>query len=241
MSTYFKAVRPDGTDFHTGTIDYAAALGGDPVTLPEVTGPQCCTSTVLHAATVPAETLVGGFWPCRLFEVTGTPVADEGHKRGFFSLAVVREVDAHQALGPQGEQAAALIDRAGKLTVGEAENLDAAAHAATAHAAAHADRDAAGAAAWAAASDAARNAAWGSARDAAWAAARDAAWATAWAATRGDARVSALCAAAGRAARDAARDAAFALVVRDLISKEHYDLLTGPWAQVIGPAHPEDK
>lgn len=28
MSTYFKAVRPDGTDFHSGTIDYADALGG---------------------------------------------------------------------------------------------------------------------------------------------------------------------------------------------------------------------
>lgn len=39
----------------------------------------------------------------------------------------------------------------------------------------------------------------------------------------------------------AARDAALALVVRDLISKEHYDLLTGPWAQVIGPAHPDDE
>lgn len=37
-----------------------------------------------------------------------------------------------------------------------------------------------------------------------------------------------------------ARDAALALVVRDLISKEHYDLLTGPWAQAIGPAHPDD-
>lgn len=28
MSTYFKAVRLDGTDFRTGTIDYAAAMGG---------------------------------------------------------------------------------------------------------------------------------------------------------------------------------------------------------------------
>ena len=186
MSTYFKAVRPDGTDFYSGTIDYAAALGGEPITLPEIPDPECCTSTVLHASTVPTETLVGGSWPCRLFEVTGTPVAEKGYKRGFFSLAVVREVDAYQALGPQGEQVAALIGRAGRITAGEAEKL---------------------AAAW----------------EGAWAAAQDAAWEGAWA-----------------AAQDAGRDATLALVVRDLITKDHYDLLTGPWAQVIGPAHPDD-
>jgi hypothetical protein len=33
--------------------------------------------------------------------------------------------------------------------------------------------------------------------------------------------------------------------VRDLIgsygfTQAHYDLLTGPWARVIGPAHPDD-
>lgn len=202
MITYFKAVRPDGTDFRTGAIDYAAALGGEPITLPEVPDPECCTSTVLHASTVPTETLVGGSWPCRLFEVTGTPVAQDWHKRGFFSLAVAREVDAHQALGPQGEQVAALIDRAGKLTVGEAEKM---------------------AAARGAARDAARGAARAAAQYAARAAARGAAWDAAW-----------------DAARDAARDAALALVVRDLITKEQYSLLTGPWARVICPAHPDD-
>lgn len=202
MSTYFKAVRPDGTDFRTGTIDYAAALGGEPVTLPEVPEPECCTSNVLHASTVPAETLVGGSWPCRLFEVTGTPVAEEGHKRGFFSLTVVREVDAHQALGPHGEQVAALIGRAGKLTVGEDEKLDAAL-----------------AFAW----------------DGFWDGAQYAALDAALASARASARV-----AAWVAAGASARDAALALVVRDLISKEHYSLLTGPWAQVIGPAHPDD-
>ena len=221
MSTYFKAVRPDGTDFRTGTIDYAAALGGEPITLPEVPDPECCTSTVLHAATVPTETLIGGTWPCRLFEVTGTPVAQGGHKRGFFSLAVVREVDAHQALGPQGEQVAALIGRAGRITAGEAEKLDATWYA---------TRGAAQAA-W----DAARVAAWDAARVAAQAAAREAAWYGAQAAWD-----AAQAAAAREAAWYGARAAALALVMRDLITKEHYDLLTGPWAQVIGPVHPDD-
>ena len=35
--TYWKATRTDGTDFHTGTVDYAAALAsGEP--LPELSG-----------------------------------------------------------------------------------------------------------------------------------------------------------------------------------------------------------
>ena len=47
------------------------------------------------------------------------------------------------------------------------------------------------------------------------------------------------------AARDAAGAAAGALVVRDLIgqhgfTQEHYDLLTAPWATVIGRVHPDD-
>ena len=75
-------------------------------------------------------------------------------------------------------------------------------------------------AAWAATGDAAGDAAWAAARDAAWDAARGAAW----------------CAAQG---------AAWALAVRDLIDQHgftqaHYDTLTGPWASVIGPVHPDD-
>lgn len=211
MSIYYKATRPDGTDFHTGTIDYAAALGGDPVTLPVVPRPRCCTSDVLHASTVPTETLIGGSWPCRLFEVTGTPVAEEDHKRGFFALTVVREIDAHQVLGPNGEHVAALIARAGKLTVGETEKLAIA-------------RDAAQEAARDAARDAAQEAVRGVALDSAWYAAWDAAWYAAW-----------------DAAGSAAGYTALALVARDLISTEHYTTLTKAWAQVIGPAHPDDK
>lgn len=65
--------------------------------------------------------------------------------------------------------------------------------------------------------------------DAAGAQAGDAAWAAAWDA-------------AGVDARDAAR----ALALRDLIGQHgftqgHYDLLTRPWATVIGPVHPDDK
>ena len=55
--------------------------------------------------------------------------------------------------------------------------------------------------------------------------------------------------AAGYAAWDAAgyaaSDAAGALAVRGLIgdtfTQTHYDLLTKPWASIIGPVHPDDK
>lgn len=124
-----------------------------------------------------------------------------------------------QALGPQGEQVAALIDRVGRLTASEAEKLDAAGNAA---------------------GNAARVAAWEVARVAAWVAAWDDTWVAARVAAGNAARV-AVWDDTWDAAWVAARDAALALVVRDLISKEHYDLLTGPWAQVIGPAHPDDK
>ena len=68
--------------------------------------------------------------------------------------------------------------------------------------------------------------------DAARVAARVAAWVAAWDA-------------AWDAARGAARGAASGLVVRDLIGQHgfnqaHYDLLTQPWATVIGKVHPDD-
>ncbi|QPR39564.1 hypothetical protein [Brevibacterium casei] len=169
---FYKATRPDGTDFYSGTVDYAGAVGGDPIVLPVVDAPECCSSTVLHAATVPTETLIGGSWPCRLFEVTGEPVANEEHKRGFFSLTVVREIDAHLALGPQGREIAALIERSGALTQADGESLRAAWGAAR-----RAAWGAAWDAAWGAARRAARRAARDAARRAAWDAARDGAWA----------------------------------------------------------------
>lgn len=113
--------------------------------------------------------------------------------------------------GPQWEPVVALVRRAATLTADEAKRLDAA-------------------------------------LVAAWDAASDAAWAAAWAASRDAARAAARVAASDAArvaARDAASDAARALVVRDVIGQhgftvDHYRTLTGPWATVIGSAHPDD-
>ena len=209
MSTYYKATQIDGTDFHTGTVDYAGHLeSGKPLKRkPALAEYRTCSDTVYHASDTPSETLIGEEWPCRLFEVTGSPVAAEDHKHGFRSLRVVKELPAWMALGPNGQEVVALVERCKSLTRTEIDALHAAWGAAR-HAALYAARDAA----W----DAARRAAWGAARHAALYAARDAALY-----------------AARRAAWDAAWDAVSALVVRDLITPEQFDLLYGPWASVI--------
>ena len=143
--TYWKATRPDGTDFHTGSVDYAAALSGEPLPVLPGTG-EFPGPGWYHLATVPTD-CVGMKWPCRLFEVE--PADDLGDERprdwdkvGATSVRVLREVPAHMALGPQGEHVAALIDRASKIDQGDISNLAAA-----------------GAAAWEAAREAARVAA----------------------------------------------------------------------------------
>jgi hypothetical protein len=224
---FYKATRLDGTDFYSGTVNYARALQTDtsiwlPGQFPD--HPQLCSAGVLHASDVPAESLVGGWWPCRLFEVTGVPVTQEGHKFGFRRLHVEHELPAWQALGPNGERVVAVLDRASRLTSDEIKALDAAWDAARAAARAAA-WDAARAAALDAAWDAARAAARDAARDAAWAAARDVTWAATWAAARA-------------AARDVTRDAAWTEVVSDLISPEQYQLLAGPWLSVVGGSVP---
>jgi hypothetical protein len=168
---FYKAVRPDGKDFYSGTVDYAAICGTGEQ-LPELPGGPCCSPDVYHASTSKADTLIGGSWPCRLFEVDGEPVSEEKNKRGFCTLTVVRELPAWEALGPNGEAVVCLIEKCRTITPQTANQLNAA-----------------------------RNAA------------RDAAW---------------------DAAGYAARDAAGALVVRDLVAPEQFDILTAPWVSVMG-------
>ena len=219
--TYWKATRPDGTDFRTGTVDYAAALAsGEP--LPELSGDGGFPGPGwYHLATVPTE-CVGMSWPCRLFEVE--PVGDvlmasaHPHKIGATAVRVLREIEAHRVFGPQGVQVAALIERCATLTADEVSRLNAAR----------------GTARGVATRDATRGIARGIARVAAWDA-------TLYAATPGAARD-----VARDAARDVALGAAWALLLRDLIGQhpgwdqDAYDLLTGPWRQTIGPIHPDD-
>ena len=211
MTVFYKATRPDGTDFYTGLVDYAAALAsGEP--LPELPGGgEFPGEGWYHLATVPTE-CVGMSWPCRLFEVepVGTVWTDvhHPHKIGTTSVRVLREVDAHLALGPQGEQVAALIGRCRSLTGDELDRLDAA---------------------WVAARVATRVAArvatWDAARDAVRVAAQDATWVAV--------RVAVQDAALGLLCRDL-------IGQHPGWDQDAYDRLTGPWRQVIGPIHPDD-
>jgi hypothetical protein len=190
-------------------------------------------ATYLSASTEKAD-CTGFSWPCRLFEVEPLPegsfryynaetgerakltpegrpdgtetirVVDLGrvldgldypHKRAALAFRVVRELDAFEALGPNGEAVAHLTERIAACTVEEIKKLGAA---------------------WEAAWGAALEAAWGAAREAAWVAARGAAREAAWGAARG-------------AAREAAWGAALAVLVKDKITPEQFDILTKPW------------
>ena len=202
----YKATRPDGTDFRTGTINYAKALETGKVLKHPKKRERNDPSTYFSVSISPTD-CTGMEWPCRLFrvEAVGRAIKNDHleNKRCCSSLRVVEELPAHEALGPQGKEVAALIERCRALTYDEARELVAAWDAA-----------------WGAARDAAHDAAWGAAWAAAWAAAwdaaRDAAWGAAWG-----------------AAWDAARDAALALTAKDLITPEQFDLLYGPWRKVM--------
>ena len=144
---YYKAVRPDGTDFATGTTRPVVGEW-----MPRIKGRLKLCKHGYHVSDVPAETLIGGSWPCRLFEVEiaedVSPEHIDEHKRVVHTYRPLRELPAWQALGPNGEAVAALIERARSLTADEIQRLVAA-------------WDAAGAAARGAAVDAAGDAAGG--------------------------------------------------------------------------------
>ena len=220
MSVYYKAVNLVGTSFHDPAFRWVPESG--PVEGHVVRHRLARTQRVpkrsepdryLSVSSEPAD-CTGMRWPCRLLEVEpvdGYPVVTPEqiilpNKRAARAWRVVREVDATHALGPQGREVAALIERGAALTAGEARQLEAA---------------------WAAAMDAASPAAWSAARGAARGGALTAALAAALGAGRGAALAVALAAALG-------------LVVRDRISREHYDTLTLPWRTTVGRIHPGD-
>ena len=201
--TYYKAVRPDGCSFYNSAFRWLPDVwqSGDPippdlvVEHPDYSPSSECASRYLSTATV-ATDCTGMSWPCVLLEVepfghVRQPDPRElPHKAAAPAWRVIRELPAITALGPQGADVAALIDRCHHLAGDDLERL---------------------AAAW------------------------DAAWAAAWAADRAATRIADRAAAWG-----AARAAAAALVVRDVISREHYDELTMAWRSAIGAIHPDD-
>ena len=145
MTTYYKATRPNGTDFHTGTIDYGAALlTGDPVTHPAFDR-KATAKSYLSVSTSPTD-CTGFSWPCRLFRVEPIGRAykvgsDLPNKRAVCALVVAEELPAREVFGPNGEAVVAVIDRARLLTQDEAERITATWAAARASARAELVRD----------------------------------------------------------------------------------------------------
>jgi hypothetical protein len=226
---YYKAVRPDGGSFHDPSFVWATEPGG--VTAHPDFRKGDGARGYLSVATVPTD-CTGMSWPARLLVVESVPghpvftpsATDLPNKRAAAAFRTVEERPAHELFGPQGEAVAALIARARTVTDEEASGL-------------YAAWDAAGYVA----RYAARYAAGDAAGHAAWRAARHVAWHAVWHAAGYVARY-----AAWDAAGDAAGDAAWAVCLRDLVgtgkwTQEAYDLLTTPWATVIGRAHPDDR
>lgn len=158
MSTYlYKAVNRDYTSRNGLRWDV-----GTVVTHPTSTAMvRDEPSTYLSLSTEPAETLIGRGWPCRLerVEPLGEVIDSDRHphKRCVLSARVVDEIEPWRALGANGRQTAALIERCGTLTESEVDAAWAAARAtartaartaARATAARATARVAAGAAAW---------------------------------------------------------------------------------------------
>ena len=140
MTTYYKAVRPDGTDFFSGQVRWLPPAGeplpegGLIVRHPTATTPSLGEDAAdyLSVSTEPTD-CTGTGWPCRLarLEAVDTAVWTPNatalpNKRAAVVWRVVAEVDAWQALGPQGREVAAIIDRARMLTTDELRQLGAA-------------------------------------------------------------------------------------------------------------------
>lgn len=217
MTIYYKATRPDGTDFHTGTVLYEV---GQTVTHPSPHRHHA--SGYLSVSTTPTD-CTGSYLPLRLLEVEADKVWIDSafpNKRCTHSVRVVRELDPTLALGPQGPEVLAFIERCKTLDHEELHYLTVTSNVYLGSVEYTAEV-------------AGRAAAWEAISDAAGTAARVAAWTThrptstyAWDASR------------------AVRRPVAALLVRDLIgtnfTKADYDRITGPWRSIIGPLHPDD-
>lgn len=235
--TYYKAVRLDGTDFYSGTVrwlpeDLTLPEGGWLVTHPR---PHPRADSGYLSVSVSETECVGMSWPCLLLRVeprgkvwTPKPLVLP-LKRAGYAWKVVEVLNPLTALGPQGAEMVALIQAAGVLTSDQTEQLHAAWDASLEDVA------------WVAALQVALDAALDDDRQAARYSARQA--------IRDSTRYAPLHAslydvpryAAWRASRNVAQEALNALLVRDLISRRHYDTLTLPWRGVVGPIHPDDE
>ena len=153
VETYYKAVRPDGTDFYSGRVLWDRV--GEIVEHPCPGSPGKHDAEGYLSVSVSPTDCTGMAWPCRLLvvePVEGVPVWEPTpslpSKRASHAWRVVRELPAYEALGPNGAEVEAFLELLPTLTTAQ----------------------------WNAAWDAVRNATWDATWDATWGAVRNAAW-----------------------------------------------------------------
>lgn len=252
---YYKAVRPNGTDFWSGKVAWLPPVPTKtgvfrnrvvvhPISQEVVPGKHSTSLAVSDDVT----DLPGAQWPMRLAVVVpaeGYPAPVRcrcGCKSKWQASAwrVLREVPAHLRFGPQGEQVAPLLESLRDMTDEQARAVAAAWGAprrsarSTAAGEATAVWESADATLWRIFQSAA-----GEAAAAVRESAHSSAWEASWSSAESAAEASAL-EAARYAAQYAAWYAAAALVVRDLISRDHYDTLTMPLRKAGIVVHPDD-
>jgi hypothetical protein len=124
--TYFKAITPEGLDFHTRTVDYGSAVKARSKAGKTVSHvrPKVGSENALHyisVATV-ATDCTGFSWPARLLEVEAvgevwTPhPSNMPNKRGVEAFRVIRELPAWQLFGAEGEHIVKIIQARDALT-----------------------------------------------------------------------------------------------------------------------------
>ena len=218
--THFKATRPDGTDFYSGTINYAAALGSDRLVQHPRPGQIEIKNAATYISVATAATDCTSFtWPARLFSVEPESMSwtpdklGMPNKRATHAIRILAELPAWQLFGPRGEGCVSILDRFLTATYDEKFALNAA-------------------------------------RDSDWWDAWDRLMAVAGGGRAGRAGLDAAQGALyvrlyGWGGDGAAYGAALAVLYSGFpelaLSDKDYAALTAPWRKVIGKAHPNDK
>jgi hypothetical protein len=133
MVIYYKAVRPDGKDFATGTIDYASALGTDQAVKHPAPQRKSDYAWNYLSISTSAGDCTGFVWDeklgARLFEVKPVGVPWTPHpgnmpnKRAVTGVRILRELPNHMLFGPQGEAIVDILGAFRKLTSAQRSNL----------------------------------------------------------------------------------------------------------------------
>ena len=217
MTRFFKTTTLDRHGFTDS--DQVWREGSITSMLKNAKATEVLGSELIYASTVPGDALIGGSWPCKLFEVepidTVTVHKTYPNLVGAQSWWVERQLPAEQVFGPNGDAVVAMLNAINTLSPrefslcgydwddNELDALDSGGQLAAVNG---------------------RLGAW----NGAWVAAEQAVLCRVWEIMPGE-RWGAVC----DNARRTLRDAVLAIVVRDLIDVDDFQSLYGPWERTM--------